>query len=309
MTNSKLDHRPVLFALPENESLTIRLAEMIRADLGGVTLHDFPDGESYVRIDSEVGSRDVAIVASLHQPNDKLLALLFLADALRELGAARVGLVTPYLAYMRQDARFRPGEAITSRTVASLLSARIDWLITVDPHLHRYASLDALYTVPSTAILASAEVGHWIGVNVMNPFIIGPDAESRQWVERIAKAANAPFTVLTKTRHGDTDVIESIPDLGVHVASTPVLVDDIISTGRTMAAAVRHLRDQGAHSPICLATHAVFAENAEAELRSAGAARIVTTNTIVHHTNAIDVAPLISAAIKLDVAVPSLARS
>jgi len=291
----------VLFALPESESIADRLAERVGADVGRLTLHTFPDGESYLRIESDVASRDVTIVASLHWPNDKLLPLLLLADTARELGATRVGLVAPYLAYMRQDTRFHPGEAISSRTVASLLSPRLDWLITVDPHLHRYRSLDELFTIPAMTIRASAEIGHWIGNNVSSPFIIGPDAESKQWVERIARAADAPFTVLAKTRRGDADVVETVPDLARHADRTPVLVDDIISTGKTMATAVRHLHDQSAHHVVCVATHAVFAGNAEAELRASGAARIVTTNTIPHHTNAIDVTALIAAAMQVDV--------
>jgi ribose-phosphate pyrophosphokinase len=269
----------------------------MHGDVGVVSFHEFPDGESYVRVESEIASRDVVIVASLHHPNDKLLPLLFLADAARELGATQVGLVAPYLAYMRQDARFRPGEAITSRTFASLLSAHVDWLVTVDPHLHRFSSLRELYTVPAMSIQAGPELGRWIARNVASPFIIGPDGESRQWVESIAATAGAPSTVLTKVRRGDVDVVESMPDLGDHASCTPVLVDDIISTGRTMIAAVRHLHERNAAAPVCVAVHAVFASGAEAELAVAGAARIVTTNTIVHSTNAVDVAPMIAAAI------------
>ena len=126
--------RPILLALPESESIASRIADVVHADIGAVTFHRFPDGESYVRVDSDVTSRDVVIVASMHDPDAKLLPLLILADGLRDLGATHVGLVAPYLAYLRQDTRFRPGEAISSRTVASLHSSRVDWLVTVDPH-------------------------------------------------------------------------------------------------------------------------------------------------------------------------------
>jgi len=286
----------ILLALPNSESIALRLSRSMDATLGTVDVHTFPDGESYVRIDADVASRDVAIVASLHEPNERLLEILFLADAARESGAKRVGLIAPYLAYLRQDARFHRGEAITARTVASILSARVDWLVTVDPHLHRFASLSELFTIPALDVHAGPEVGRWIARNVDAPFIIGPDAESRQWVERIAKAAGAPFTVLSKIRRGDSDVIERVPDLAAYRSSTPVLVDDIISTGQTMIATVRHLRDQGMKPPVCVATHAVFAADADAQLQAAGAARVVTTNTILHQTNGIDVVPTIAAA-------------
>jgi ribose-phosphate pyrophosphokinase len=188
------------------------------------------------------------IVGSLDRPNDKLLPLVFLADVARDLGARRVGLVAPYLAYMRQDTRFHAGEAITSRSFASVLSAHIDWLITVDPHLHRFASLQDVYSIPAMAIHASVELGRWIAEHVPAPLIIGPDEESRQWVDVIAATASAPSTVLSKVRRGDTDVVESIPNLEGHRSRTPVLVDDIISTGETMVAAIRHLREQAPKS-------------------------------------------------------------
>ena len=293
-----LDRDPslVVLALPGSESIAIRLADGMHSPLGAVHFHTFPDGESYVRIDEDVASREVVIVASLREPNEKLVNLLFLSDAARDMGAARVGLIAPYLAYLRQDTRFHPGEAVTARTVAALLSGHVDWLVTVDPHLHRFSSLADLFSISALNVHAGSEIGRWIGRHVAAPFIIGPDAESRQWVERIAKAAEAPFTILSKVRRGDADVIESVPDLGRYKSRTPVLVDDIISTGHTMIAAVRHLRDQAAIAPICVATHAVFALDAEAQLQAAGAARVVTTNTIVHQTNAIDVAPMIAAA-------------
>jgi ribose-phosphate pyrophosphokinase len=246
-------------------------------------------------VETDPTSRHVAIVATLDNPNEKTLPLIFLADALRDLGATRVGLVAPYLSYMRQDARFRPGEAITSRSFAALMSNHVDWLLTVDQHLHRYAALSDVYAIPATAVHVATDLGMWIAANIDSPFIIGPDAESRQWVDGIAAAAHAPSTVLTKTRRGDGEVIESIPELGDHPAShTPVLVDDIISTGQTMIAAIRHLRQQGANAPICLAVHAVFANDAYGKLRSAGASGVVTTNTITHASNCIDVVPAIA---------------
>lgn len=287
--------RPLLIALPGSEVFATRLASALGGDVGQVLVRDFPDGESYLRVDTDPASRHVVVVATLDNPNEKILPLIFLADALRDLGATRVGLVAPYLSYMRQDARFRPGEAITSRSFAAVLSDHLDWLLTVDPHLHRYAALSDVYAIPATAVHVATDIGKWIAANVDSPFIIGPDAESRQWVDGIAGAAQAASTVLTKTRRGDAEVIESIPELGDHPTSrTPVLVDDIISTGQTMMAAIRHLRHQGAKAPVCLAVHAVFANDAYSKLKSAGASGVVTTNTIVHASNCIDVVPAIA---------------
>jgi ribose-phosphate pyrophosphokinase len=286
--------RPLLFALPGNAGFTERLASAVGAGVGQLSIRDFPDGESYVRVDTDPAARDVVIVATLRDPNPTTLPLIFLADALHDLGATRVGLVAPYLSYMRQDARFHQGEAITSRSFAALLSRSVDWLIAVDPHLHRYGALSDVYSIPATAVHLANELGRWIASNVASPLIIGPDAESRQWADGIAAAAGAPATVLTKTRRGDADVVESAPELGGWRSLTPVLVDDIVSTGQTMIAAIRHLRQQKTLSPVCLAVHAVFAGDAYSQLTSAGASQVVTSNTIAHSSNRIDAVPSIA---------------
>jgi len=261
-------------------------------------MRDFPDGETYIRVDTPPAAREVVLVATIRHPNDKTLPLIFLADAVRDLGASRVGLVAPYLAYMRQDARFRPGEAVTSRSFARLISRSMDWLLTVDPHLHRFATLRDLYSVPAAAAHAAPDLGKWIAYNISSPWIIGPDAESFQWVKGIAAAAGAPFSVLAKDRRSDTEVIESIPDSSAYRSRTPVLVDDIISTGHTMIAAIEHLRGDGSPAPACVAVHAVFAEGAYDELQAAGASCVVTTNTIPHPSNCVDVTPALAAALR-----------
>ena len=287
----------LFFGTPGNEVFTERLALAANGEVGEVAFHEFPDGETFLRLDTNPASRDVVLVSTLRHPNNATVPLIFLANAARELGAQRVGLVAPYLAYMRQDKRFHAGEAITSRSFARLLSQNVDWLLTVEPHLHRFGALRELYTIPATAVHVAAEVGQWIADNVASPFIIGPDAESRQWVDGIAAAAHAPSTILTKVRRGDADVVESIPQLGDHRKHTPVLVDDIISTGQTMLAALHHLRREGSVAPVCVGVHAVFATGAYAALQDAGAGRVVTTNTIVHPSNCIDVVPAVAMAL------------
>jgi len=286
--------QPLFFSLPGNEVFAERLAAAVDGECGLLSLRDFPDGESYVRVDSDPAGRDVMLVATLRHPNEETLPLIFLADTVRELGAKRVGLIAPYLAYMRQDTRFRDGEAITSRSYARLMSRVVDSLLTVDPHLHRVTRLRELYSIPATTIHVAIEIGHWIAANVESPLIIGPDQESRQWVSGIAAAACAPSTVLTKTRRGDVDVVESALDRAEHLTCTPVLVDDIIATGQTMVTAIQHLRDQGRPAPECVGVHAVFADGAYAALKAAGAARVVTTNTISHSSNCIDVTPAVA---------------
>lgn len=273
-----------------------RLADMLKVPLLDVEWHRYPDGESGVRVPGTV-PETVVVLADLDHPDPQLLPLLFLLDTLRELGARRLVLVLPYLPYLRQDARFRSGEAITSRTFAQLLSPFCDHLVTLDPHLHRYHALSEIYTVTDTVLTTADAIGVWIAANVEHALLVGPDSESRQWVSRAAEAAHAPFVVLEKTRHGDRDVDIALPDDIRLDERTPVLVDDIISSGHTMAQTVRALRKNGARAPLCIGVHGLFAGDALALLENSGAASIVTSNTIEHASNAIDVFPLLASAL------------
>jgi ribose-phosphate pyrophosphokinase len=280
--------KPLILPLPGNAGLADLLAARIGAESGKTTMRRFPDGESYLRIETPVDGRDVALLCTLDRPDAKTVPLLFLAGAAKDLGAARVGLVSPYLAYMRQDRRFQPGEAIASVYFARLLSGFIDWLVTVDPHLHRRRSLGEIYSIPTGVVHAAPRISDWIRAHVESPLLIGPDRESGQWVKEVADGAGAPSIVLEKIRRGDRDVETSLPDMDRWRGLTPVLVDDIISTGRTMIETIGRLRQTGLARPVCIGIHAVFADRAYDDLQKAGAARVVTCNTITHVTNAID---------------------
>jgi ribose-phosphate pyrophosphokinase len=287
-----------LVPMPGNEGATSALARGIPADLAVPEIRHFPDGELYVRLELDVNSRQVGIVCTLDRPDQKLVSLIFLARLARDLGASRVGIIAPYLAYMRQDRRFQPGEAESSLYFADLLSRAFDWLVTVDPHLHRHNSLAEIYTIPAHAAASAPIVSQWIRTHVAQPALIGPDSESKQWVESVAAQAGAPFVLLAKQRLGDREVRVSVPDPARLEGRTPVLVDDIVSTGRTMIESAKHLRAAGLPAPVCIGIHAVFAEGAYAALQAAGAARIVTTNTIPHVSNGIDVTPILAEAVQ-----------
>jgi ribose-phosphate pyrophosphokinase len=287
---------PLLIAMPGNEAMALALARILGAEVGRVELHAFPDGETYLRFVSDLAGRLLVVVCTLDRPNEKMLPLLFAAAAARELGANQVGLVAPYLAYMRQDRRFKPGEAVTSREVAQLLSDAFDWLVTVDPHLHRYGSLAEIYRIPTRVVHAAPLISQWIRAHVTKPFVIGPDSESEQWVAAVANDARAPYSVLEKTRRGDRDVEISGRNLRDLEGRTPVLVDDIISSGRTMIEAVRLIVKRGGTAPVCVAVHGLFADQSDELLEQAGA-RVVTSNSIPHRTNDIDVGEILAASV------------
>lgn len=283
----------VVFAFKKNEQLAKHIIKAVQGEKGNMTMRQFPDGESYVRVLSDVSDKNVIVVCTLNRPDNKLLPLLFLCRLLKEQKAKSVTLVVPYLSYMRQDKQFNEGEAVTSVYFAELLSSFADKIITIDPHLHRRTSMQEIYSVPCEVLHAAPLIAQWIKHNVPKGVLIGPDSESKQWVAEIARAADAPYLILEKKRSGDRNVEISIPQLEQYKSHVPILIDDIISTGQTMIETIHHLQQAGTLPCICIGIHAVFAGDAFEKLQKSGAGKIITCTTIQHESNGIDVSELI----------------
>ena len=283
----------VLFTLAGNQEIADSLIRKLNLEVGHFDLRNFPDGETYIRIQTPVKGKKIILVCTLNQPDNKLLPLYFLAKALKEQGAKQVCLLAPYLAYMRQDKVFKYGEAVTARYFAQLISGFVDSLVTVDPHLHRISRLEEVYSIPTKVLHASQPIADWIKTNIKKPVLVGPDIESHQWVSEVASLAQLPFFVLEKTRTGDRQVEISKPNVQNYTDHTPVLIDDIISTARTMMQTVRRLLEAGMVAPVCVGVHAVFADNAYQDLMATGAGKIATCNTILHPSNEIDLSDLL----------------
>lgn len=288
----------VVFAFPGNELLAQQITTAINAEVGVVTIRKFPDGESLVQVQSDAAGKHVIVVATLDQPDNKILPLYYLCKKLKADGAQAMTLVAPYLAYMRQDKSFHPGEVVTADYFASLLSTFVDRLITVDPHLHRHRSLTEIYSIPCTVLHSSNLIANWITDHVDNPVLIGPDSESKQWVSQVAAKINAPFIILEKQRLGDRDVNVAVPQAQQYESYTPVLVDDIISTARTMIVTIKHLQEIKLRPVVCIGVHALFAGDAYGQLLHSKAATIITCNTIAHFSNQIDITELIIHSLK-----------
>jgi ribose-phosphate pyrophosphokinase len=287
---------PLMFALPGARRMAAALQRHWPCEAAALDLHRFPDQECRPGFGTPPAGRAVVLVAQLDQPDAKLFELYLCACTARELGAASVGLVLPYLPYMRQDCRFEAGQGTSARHMAALLSSCADWMATVDPHLHRYARLDQVFSMPATAVPSAAAVAHWIRATLPQPVVVGPDAESAQWVSQVAALAGCPYAVMDKQRYGDRDVTVALAEGALAAGRVPVLLDDIVSSGRTMAAAIARLRAAGTPAPLCVVVHALFAGDALAQLQAAGAGRIVSCNTIVHASNGIDVSPQLARA-------------
>jgi ribose-phosphate pyrophosphokinase len=286
----------LILPLPGNEAFAWRLADAGHWELGAIETRRFPDGETYARILSEVAGKAVDVVCTLARPDEGFLRLIFTADAAKALGAREVNLIAPYLAYMRQDRSFQAGEAVTSKSFARLISSSFDRLVTVDPHLHRYPTLSALYAIPADTLHAAPLLADWIAAEVKNPLLIGPDEESEQWVSAIAARIGAPHAVLRKIRHGDRDVEVALSDLSEWRGRHPVLVDDIASSGRTMIEAARKLPLQGFPRPVVAVVHGIFAEDSYQRLAPL-CDRIVSADSVRHQSNSISLAPMIAAGI------------
>lgn len=284
---------PIILSMPGNEAFARQLADAGRGEVGKVETRRFPDGETYLRLLSPVAGRIVDVVATMAGPDRDFLRLAFAADAARSQGAARVRLIAPYLAYMRQDKAFNPGEAVTSKTFARIISSLFDGIVTVDPHLHRHSALSDLYTIPAVTVQAAPALSDWIAAEVRRPLLIGPDSESAQWVAAIAVRIGAPWVVMEKTRRGDLDVSVELPELADHGDRIPVLVDDIASSGRTMIAAANLLAARGRAQPVCAVVHALFAGDAFERLQSV-VTRVVSCDSVPHPSNAIPLARLVA---------------
>ncbi len=295
---TKTVNTPLLFDLNDGSSLANSLCELLQAEEGKLSQRQFPDGESYLQVQSEASGRDAIVLCTLYQPNEKFLPMIYLAETLKEMGVKQVILVAPYLAYMRQDKRFHPGESVTSRHFAALISNSFDVLVTVDPHLHRYHSLDEIYSIPSTDVASAESVALWIKQHIEQPLLIGPDIESEQWVAEVARMAGAPFEILLKERFGDRDVKVSLPHVEKYQQHNPVLVDDIISSGHTMLETIQHLHKADMPPVTCIGTHGLFAGSAYRQMQQSHTAQVVTCNTVNHVSNGIDMAPALSRAVK-----------
>jgi len=285
-------------APPGYQPAAERLAAALELPFQAIGVHRFPDGESKVTVPTSP-PQTMILCQSLDRPNDKLVELLLATATLRELGARRLLLVAPYLCYMRQDKAFHPGEAVSQRIIGRHLAGLVDGLVTVDAHLHRIHDLHEAVPLEAAVNLSAAPaLGRFLaGQELERPLLLGPDAESAQWVEQVAAAGGFEHAVAGKERLGDREVRIHLPEADFR-GRTVVLVDDVLSSGLTLAMAARAVKASGAGCVHALVTHALFAEGAETALREAGVERIWSTDAIPHASNAVPLATLLADAVR-----------
>ena len=261
----------------------------------------FPDNELHMRFKESVRGKQLFLVQSLSlQPNDALIELVFAGRTAKELGAKKVVGIIPYLAYMRQDKRFKGGECISAKEMAWMLNNSLDALITIDPHLHRIRKLNQIFRIPAKNVSSVDAISGYVEkkFDAHNTLIVGPDWESFQWARTVGKKAGMKSVIFLKQRFSSRRVkVHYKKDVGFS-GKNIIIIDDIISTGHTMIEAVKEIRKKKPKAIYCVCVHGILAENALQKLKRAGAKQVISCNTVPGITNKIDVSRAVAEEIK-----------
>jgi ribose-phosphate pyrophosphokinase len=272
-----------------SQVLATRVARSLDAKLVEVKFSRFPDGEHYLQA-GELDDETIIIGSVLD--NDALVQLLLLIDA---CDSSQCRLVIPYMAYARQDKRFKPGEPLSARAVARALSNGVGEVITVnihDPDVLQY------FTVPARNISLAQDIGSCImSMNLKNPLILAPDDGALKFAEGIAAAGGWDYDHLEKTRISGVEVRMDPKQLTAKTRSV-VIVDDIISTGGTIATAAGMLYQQGATEVYTACVHGVFTSGAYARLMASGIRDVICSDTIERASSRFSAADRIADTIK-----------
>ncbi len=282
---------------PASQSLGRKIAELLETRAVPVFSKTFPDGESYVRLDGSIKDEEVIIVQTTDPPQEVHITQLFLMiDTAKTLGAKRVIAVVPYLAYARQDKRFLHGEAISIETIIKILEALgTDLLLTVNIHQNNILKKFVIPTENLSAITLLAE--YFKNRGLVGAFSLAPDRGAHRLVEEADKVLNGGWGWLEKHRDRVTGEIR-VEDKRLEIKSRDVIVfDDIISTGGTIAAAVKMLKEQGARRVYAACTHPLLIGEAQRKISQNGAEEIVGTDCISSPVSVVSVAPLIAKAL------------
>lgn len=283
----------IVIGCSNSKTLAKKIAKNLKAEYSPLTAKHFPDGELYVKFEKNLKNKDIVLVQTLHPANEALLEIILAGYTARDLGAKKLKLVIPYLAYIRQDKRFNPGEAVSSKITGKLLNF-FDEIITIDPHLHRYKSLKEVFKTKTKKLTANNLIKEYIKKNYKNPVIIGPDEESFQWAKKIAENINTEAAILEKTRYSPKNVKVKIKSyIGIKNKDI-IIIDDIISTGKTILGTIKKIKEKKPKSVSVIAVHGIFTDSITYKEIEKNTKRITTTNTIPNKHAKIDVSGLIA---------------
>jgi ribose-phosphate pyrophosphokinase len=283
---------------PASRELGEAVAKRIGLDAVRVESKLFPDGECYVRLESDVNGEDVVIVQSTYPPqNTHLVQLLLLADLVKKRGAREVIAVVPYLAYARQDKSFRPYEGVSIETVLGLLKCvGVKSLVTVDVHTPEVFAKAGFpcKDLPAVGVLAE----HLSTLGLKQPIAFAPDVKALRMAKKAAEILGGEYGNFRKERDRVTGEIKMSPECKHSVDGKDVIVfDDIISSGSTMATAVKMLKEMGARRVFSACTHPLLTDDVHRRILDSGAVEVVGTDTVSSAVSVVSVSPLIADAV------------
>jgi ribose-phosphate pyrophosphokinase len=294
---------PVVLAGAAHEHLAASVAEALDVRVGAYAVQRFPDGEMYVAVGPEIEGRDVVIV----QPTggatgEHLLELRLLADACRHARARSVTAVVPYMAYARQDHRTSPRQSLGMRVVADLFAAEFARLVVVDMHA---SALETAFAVPLVHLSAAPLLAEAMRSTVRRSVVVAPDLGAVKLAKTYASALNLPLAIVHKTRMSPTEVVAERV-IGDVRGFEPLIVDDMISTGGTIATAADALLAQGCAPNVrAVATHGVLVQGAAERMLAHGVSELVISDTLpapqlpaAIRARIVGVAPLLAQALR-----------
>ncbi|MFC4102666.1 ribose-phosphate diphosphokinase [Paenibacillus xanthanilyticus] len=268
-----------IFAGTSNPSLTAQICDNLGAPQGQIQISRFKSGEIYVRYLEPLRTCDVFIVQSLSHPvNDHLIELLVMIDAAKRASAKTINVLIPYFGYARQLQKVAPRDPISAKMVADVLtSVGANRVITMDLHAD---AIQGFFKIPVDHLTTLDLITkHLLGANIPNPVVVSPDAGRAKIAEKLAESLDAPFAIMLKERREDRPPEESHV-IGDVRGRTPIVIEDIIDTGRTVLDAVAALKRQGANEAYVCVAHGLFSDSALDKLHQAHIQEIVVTNTI-----------------------------
>ena len=258
------------------------LAEEIGQRLGSTmdtaTIHEFADGELFVRIDKNARGRDVIIIQPTNAPAENMMELLLLADAAKRASAARVTAVVPYFGYGRQDRKDQPRVAIGAKLMANLMvAAGVDRVVSIDFHQHQ---IQGFFDIPVDHLYAAPVFTRYFReLGLKDLVVVAPDVGSAKMARSYSKRLGGTFAIIDKRRPAP-NASEVMSVVGEVEGKNCVLTDDMVDTGGTIANAVYALKERGAKKVYAVATHALLSGNAAERLSQAPLEEFVVTNTI-----------------------------
>jgi ribose-phosphate pyrophosphokinase len=274
-----MDGRLLIFSGNANQSLAQDIASSLNMNLGRSIVGTFKNGETRVKIDDNVRGCDVFVIQPTCTPvNHHLMELLIVVDALRRASAARVTAVIPYYGYAKQEKKTTGREPISAKMVANLIcTAGADRILTMDLHA---PAIEGFFDIPVDHLQAAPLLSDYVeGLRLPDVVVVSPDAGGVGRANRFRERIGAGLAIIAKQRP-EPDVAEVLEMVGEVEGKTAIIVDDLISTGRTLVEAARTLVERGAKSVYACATHGVFAADAPDIISDSHLVETIVTNTV-----------------------------